>query len=350
MADSGPSSAEPQAPDLARENERLGRALQRAEETLENYEHIVDQSQHLLNTRIAELEEARRDLGQRTEELEESESRFKQLAAAAFEGVIIHEGGVILDANKSARILHGLDRIVGKKLADLLAPVSAEVEQRHRTDTSGEPYEAMHVRADRSTFAVEVRSKTVVYHGRPARVMAMRDITERRRLEDELRHLARTDPLTGVANRRHLLELGEGEVLRARRYGHPLSVMMIDVDHFKNVNDSHGHAAGDLVLRTVAALCVEELRTIDNFGRMGGEEFAVIMPETGRDDALAVAERLRASIARSVVDVSGRQISSTVSVGVSSLLADDDMSSLLSRADTLLYSAKRKGRDRVLGG
>ena len=332
------------------EERELRSALELAEETLGAYEHIVDQTQHLLNTRIAELEQARAELRERSAQLDESKRRFRQLAAATFEGVVIHEDGVILEANDSALELHGLDWAVGKKVMDLVADPADEIEQRHLTDDSGEPFESTHVRTDGSTFVVEARTKRIVYRGSPARVMAMRDITERKSLEDELRHLARTDFLTGIRNRRHFMELAETEVLRAKRYGHVLSVAMIDIDRFKIINDSYGHDVGDRAIKLCAQTCGEQLRTIDVFGRLGGEEFGVLMPETGIEAAAAVAERLRSAMEVASLSVGTESVSCTLSIGVTSRLQEEGLDQILGRADRLLYQAKGEGRNRIAVG
>ena len=125
----------------------------------------------------------------------------------------------------------------------------------------------------------------------------IRDITDRKRNEAELRLMATTDPLTGLANRRHLLERAERELLRLQRFGNPFTLMTLDVDHFKRINDTYGHACGDRALCALAATCVGLLREIDMVGRMGGEEFTIILPETIGDEAMLVADRIRRGIA-----------------------------------------------------
>lgn len=165
---------------------------------------------------------------------------------------------------------------------------------------------------------------------------------------EELKRLASTDGLTGLTNRRTLYEfLGTG-VSRVRRYGGTLSLLMIDIDHFKRVNDTWGHAAGDTVLRNIAQLIRLALRDVDIAGRYGGEEFVVLLPETEIDGAMQIAERLRLSVAGTPVpQESGPPIPVTVSVGVGQLAAEESGESLLSRADQAMYRAKNNGRDRV---
>ena len=175
------------------------------------------------------------------------------------------------------------------------------------------------------------------------------EIAERERLELRLRQLATTDPLTGLSNRRHFIDRAEMEVTRARRYGSPLSVVMLDIDHFKRVNDRLGHAAGDEVIRCVAETCSSKLRRdIDVAGRLGGEEFALLLPSTDTSGALVLAERLREAILQ--IEIEGVVESGGVacSFGVTQWTVDDDaIDATVKRADVALYEAKRNGRNRV---
>ncbi|MBQ0930523.1 GGDEF domain-containing protein [Ideonella alba] len=167
--------------------------------------------------------------------------------------------------------------------------------------------------------------------------------------EQRLLALADTDALTGLRNRRALLEALQGEVARARRSGRPLSVAVLDLDHFKSVNDHHGHEAGDQVLRQFAELMRRELRGYDTGGRLGGEEFVVLMPDTDLALAVASIDRLRAALAARPLAWIDEQVDMTVSAGVACLSAEDegDGSDLLRAADLALYAAKRDGRNRV---
>ena len=177
-----------------------------------------------------------------------------------------------------------------------------------------------------------------------------REIARRQELENELRALASVDGLTGINNRRHFLELCEKELERAQRYDRPLTMMMMDVDHFKRVNDTYGHAAGDEVLKQLAATCVASLRGSDILGRLGGEEFAVAMPECGIEAAIPVAERLRQTLAKIEVPSEQGAISFTISIGVIARVKGEDLTSALDRADQAMYAAKQGGRNRVVRG
>lgn len=161
---------------------------------------------------------------------------------------------------------------------------------------------------------------------------------------------ARTDPLTGVANRRRLIEMGQVELNRNDRAQTPLALVMMDIDHFKRVNDDHGHDIGDAVLRAFAAAVSEALRDYDLFGRMGGEEFAAILPDTTRDEAQVIAERLRLRIAAMAIDTGEAAIRITVSLGLTMLTDGDNLDRLFSRSDAALYAAKQAGRNRMVIG
>ncbi|MBS1191890.1 MAG: response regulator [Rhodocyclaceae bacterium] len=187
-------------------------------------------------------------------------------------------------------------------------------------------------------------------HGRMELLGVIQDITERQELERRLEEEARTDALTGCANRRHFLELAEHEMARFRRYGGEMSLLMLDLDHFKAINDANGHHAGDLTLMELVRVCRATLREEDVVGRLGGEEFAVLLPQTGRDKAIEAAERLRHAVAKAEVPVpEGQPVHFTTSIGVATLTpADASIDMLLGRADQALYEAKGAGRNRVV--
>lgn len=166
-------------------------------------------------------------------------------------------------------------------------------------------------------------------------------------LYEETKYLATVDDLTLCLNRRYLFELGERELKRHRRLKHSLSALMFDLDHFKRVNDSHGHAVGDEVLRVLAERASLQTREIDILGRYGGEEFALLLPETQLNEALEIAERLRL-VALESINVEGLELHVSISVGVTEAREDSSLSHLLQRADAALYQAKRNGRNCVV--
>jgi len=177
---------------------------------------------------------------------------------------------------------------------------------------------------------------------------ANQDITEQKSFQKMLSQQARTDQMTGANNRGYFLELLDGEIERASRYGRSLCLLMLDLDHFKSVNDTRGHAAGDEAIRTVTrVLQASGLRLSDFSGRIGGEEFAVALPETGLQDAADTAERVRSQLAATPVSYACENFSITVSIGVSQYRDGDSQETLLQRADQAMYQAKQTGRNRV---
>lgn len=174
-----------------------------------------------------------------------------------------------------------------------------------------------------------------------------RDITDRIRREEELVVLATVDPLTGANNRRLFMERLNDEVKRSARYNNPLSLITMDIDHFKNINDSHGHAVGDNVLIKLVDICSKVLRDTDIFGRVGGEEFSAALPFADIDHGYEAGERLRKELSQCFVDAENGIPAFTVSIGVAELRPDDSTESFLKRADDALYRAKEGGRDRV---
>jgi two-component system cell cycle response regulator len=189
--------------------------------------------------------------------------------------------------------------------------------------------------------------EVVLAVGRALEKKRMRETNAR--LLRELEALSRTDPLTGLMNRRVLDEDLGRELALARRYGHPVSVAMMDLDHFKRVNDTYGHQGGDHVLRAFAKLALAAFRDTDTIYRFGGEEFAAILPHSSLQDALAVARRVVAATASNPVAADGNVIAVTVSIGVAS--SDEVVTNardLLAQADAALYQAKRAGRNMAL--
>lgn len=173
------------------------------------------------------------------------------------------------------------------------------------------------------------------------------EIETRKALELELRVLATTDPLTGLYNRRRFLELGEYEVQRELRNRDGLSILALDLDHFKRVNDLFGHAAGDEVLRRFACICKSCLRAVDSIGRTGGEEFAILLPRSALDEARRIGERIRVAVETHPMPGPDGPFQVTVSIGAAAFQSEEQVEQLLARADAHLYTAKRAGRNRV---
>ena len=182
-----------------------------------------------------------------------------------------------------------------------------------------------------------------------ARMLTYADQTELVRTVEKLQEIVNIDALTKLNNRRYFYQTGQVELARGARYHHPVSVLMLDIDHFKHVNDTYGHAAGDTVLCNVAHCCRESVRSMDVVGRIGGEEFAVLLPETDLASALIVAEKLRARIAAKQISVGTAHLSATASIGAATVSDEKiDFEDLLRRADESMYRAKAAGRNRVM--
>ncbi|MFM0242618.1 sensor domain-containing diguanylate cyclase [Paraburkholderia phytofirmans] len=180
--------------------------------------------------------------------------------------------------------------------------------------------------------------------------VVLRDVTERKVSSDNLARLLTTDHLTGVSSRAHFFEIAEAEVARAERHGRALSVVMLDADYFKRINDTAGHQAGDEVLKRIAGEAKGLLRTSDTVARLGGEEFILMLPSTTTSEAMAVAERLRVAVERARIDTAVGTLKATVSLGVATVsTANPTLQSLLAAADRALYDAKRAGRNCVRG-
>ena len=182
---------------------------------------------------------------------------------------------------------------------------------------------------------------------------SIRDISDRKALQQQLEVLASTDPLTGVVNRRRFFHAAEAELYRARRYDRPLVLALVDIDHFKRINDSYGHAVGDDTLKTLAHAFANRLRRSDLFARFGGEEFVCLLPETQLGDGLRLCERLRQMVETIKLQIPGKAepFGFTISVGVADLQHEgDSLNQLLARADAALYKAKRDGRNQVAYG
>lgn len=167
------------------------------------------------------------------------------------------------------------------------------------------------------------------------------------KLAAEFEHAAKHDALTGLANRREALHQLENEYQRYLRNDRPFSVLLMDIDLFKSINDTYGHHTGDRLIKLVAQTLGEQCRKVDTLARWGGEEYLVLLPEAGPDQAWQIAERIRKSIAAASIETDQRSLSATVSVGVATLANGETIDRLLQRADEALYQAKRLGRNRV---
>jgi len=303
----------------------------------------------------------RRDMIQA--ELAESAEQFRAMSEATQDALVMtDDAGLVVFLNDAAERMFALSRheIVGRMLHEFVTRPGELGKAREglpgfAKTGQGAVINALHeyeaCRGDGTVFPVELSVAAFRRAGRWWAVGTARDISERKRAEEALRQLAATDGLTGLFNRRRFLEMGTAELERARRFGHPVSLIMFDVDHFKKVNDTRGHDAGDAVLVALARTARDALRGVDILGRLGGEEFAVVLPETGIDAAVEVAGRLRLAVAGMDVVLGGAPLPVTISLGVVQGRAPgENLDEFLKRADEAMYRAKTSGRNRVERG
>ena len=327
--------------------ETFGRNIATGYENLEIHRQLQD-AKATLEQRVRE----------RTRALAESENHLKQLKSAVEQSsaaiVIVDQAGIINYANPAAARTSGysMEELLGRRSDAFRSPLTSHPDNRAilRKLRSGENW-----RGEVQLRSKENTSHWVDYSVSPViddngvitnYVVVMDEISDRKKLEAELRHLATVDPLTGLFNRRAFFSRAERELELARQYETAFSVAMLDVDHFKNINDRYGHQAGDKVLRALSETCMGVLRERDIMGRMGGEEFALVLPETSLDQELMAMERLRGQVAAMQIPIVVGVASVSVSIGVAMLSAmEADIDAVLHRADRALYRAKLDGRN-----
>jgi diguanylate cyclase (GGDEF)-like protein/PAS domain S-box-containing protein len=291
----------------------------------------------------------------------ESRDRLEAVVNGAYDAIItVDHCHRIRFMNAAALRMFGwpAQEIVGEPL-DLLLPKSIvtkhhaylEAFQRSPIRARGmqERSEVRGVRRDGAEITVQVSISKVSLESGVETTAILRDVSDTSRLIAELKATASVDPLTGLSTRRRFIEALDLELDRARRQGRPLSLLMLDVDHFKHVNDSYGHPIGDAVLEALGRIIAGSVRAEDVVGRLGGEEFALLLPGAEPAQAFDIAERLRASVeAAAVADGAGGVVTFTVSVGVAGLeVTESTGAELLAAADRALYAAKNGGRNRV---
>ena len=304
---------------------------------------------------------------QRTSALAASEARTAAIVNTAVDAIITaDESGTIESVNPATEKVFGFTEteLIGQSVSRLMPDGDAGEHDTHvhrfvesgRARILGMGRETLAKRKNGSTFPIDISvSKAEVEDGLVF-VGLIRDITERKRAETELQaakeaaeEAARRDPLTGLWNHNRILEHLMEELSRSDRLGTPVSVAMVDLDHFKHINDTHGHMVGDEVLREVSRRLADVVRLYDRVGRFGGEEFVVVLPGTSQAEAEAAAERIREELSREPVPTSVGPVPVTASLGVVTREGElaNDATTLLVAADTALYSSKESGRDRV---
>jgi diguanylate cyclase (GGDEF)-like protein/PAS domain S-box-containing protein len=292
-------------------------------------------------------------VAERTRDLRESEANLRALLELSPVSMVltrISDHKVVFANRRAAEMFQvPVDAVVGRSAPEFW--VDAGERERFLAgltrDGRVDDFEARLRSQDGPVFWARVSGQRLRFAGEETLIGAMVDITEQKRAQERLRELATHDPLTGVYNRRHLDDVLRREIERSKRYGRPLTVAMLDVDHFKRVNDDHGHQVGDEVLSEISARCRRTLRANDVLGRYGGEEFMIVFPETGAEEAGVVAERLRAAVAGRPVAAGAGAVEVTVSIGLAALADGEEPRALVARADASLYAAKRDGRNLV---
>ena len=294
---------------------------------------------------------------ERTADLQERKEVLHSIATAAQDAVImIDSNGNVTHWNPAAEKMFGysLVEIMGRNLLGLVVPSKYHEALRDgfpkfiQTGTGpliGAVTEVDARKRDGSEFPIEISISAVKIKDSWHAVAIVRDITIRKLADDRLKEMASTDPLTGAYNRRRFSEVMQTELARAKRYGTPLTLVIFDIDHFKRINDTFGHSAGDQVLFKLALLVSGNIRDTDIFARWGGEEFVILATHCDTNCPSSLAEKIRKLIEEYLFDEVGRV---TCSFGVTEYRAGDDQESIVKRADGNLYRAKEAGRNRVV--
>ncbi len=318
--------------------------------------------QEQVRRRTEELEAALHEKSAIASALRQSEARFRGLVSQSLVGIVmIEEGKFTYSNSKFAEMLgYTPDEILHFGPLDISADCDRElVAEQMRKRLSGQADAAAYVfrglRKNRVEIDVECHSSVMDIGANPVIITLLIDVTERARAErevralhDQLREQAIQDQLTGLYNRQPLAELFDRELALARRRDYPVSIIMADLDHFKGVNDTYGHLAGDEVLRAFGTLIKRFYRSSDICCRYGGEEFLVLLPDMSNDDAYERTEQLRAIIENTPVTSSTTVIRLTSSFGIATFPGDGNTrDTLIGAADRALYAAKKAGRNQV---
>ena len=284
------------------------------------------------------------------EELFESNERLENFLLELPVAIMIVDYNTrhILEINPRAMLMLGCtsEQLVGRKCTECVCPTAegqcpiidmgmeADQSEREAITASGE-----RIPIHKSAITMELDNKTVILE-------CFTDISRMKAMERQLQEMARTDELTGLSNRRYFMEQARKELARAGRYGHPVAMLSFDIDHFKDINDRYGHPEGDEMLRAISRICRDTLRETDTLGRLGGEEFGVLLPECDIEAAGMVAERLRKKVAAHVCRFGEKAVGCTISLGGAQYAGpEEDLESLMKRTDKALYQAKNSGRN-----
>lgn len=317
-----------------------------------------------VHRRTAELEAALRENEKINRALGESEAKFRGLVSQSLVGIGIVENGKFSYSNAKFDEIFGYSSDEVRQLGPLDVasednrPVVMEnIRKRLNGEVDQISYIFRGVQKNGTVIDIEIHSSAMQIGGKLALISLVMDVTERTRaerevqvLQDRLRDESTRDALTGLYNRRYLEETLGRELILAERHGHPVSVIMSDIDYFKAVNDTYGHLGGDEVLRVFGTLMRRHARASDIYCRYGGEEFLLVLPQMTLDDAVDRAEQLRSAIAAAPVPYGSALIAVTASFGVATFPGDGrTIDALIGAADSALYAAKAAGRNRVKG-
>jgi diguanylate cyclase (GGDEF)-like protein/PAS domain S-box-containing protein len=277
----------------------------------------------------------------------ESEERLRMFSEATQVGIVFHDEGRVTDCNEALLRLTGYrqDELVGSEIIQYVAPEHREAALDVVRKGLEHAYESEVIARDGSRIPVEFEGRTLPFNGKLYRLSVVRDIRRRRASQARIDFMAHHDLLTGLPNRALLLDRLEFVLATARRRGTQAAILFIDLDNFKTVNDSLGHAAGDALLRIIADRIPAALREVDVVSRHGGDEFLVVLPDLEDDRAsVAVAEKLLAAISEPM-ELEGQRISVSPSIGISLFPRDgDNADTLIKNADAAMYLAKERGR------
>lgn len=317
---------------------------------------VLGASEHVAQARELEAHRAHLEdlVARRTSQLERAEVHLRQIFEAAPVALCLTrvKDQVVLDANPRAAALfeRPLAELAGTTTLEFWVDTADRDKLFELVRERGfvEGFTTRLKTARGKEFWAEISLRALSVEGEPCLMVGVRDISQQKELEARLRELATTDGLTGIYNRRHFYDLGRAEVARSDRYDGDLSAVMIDVDYFKALNDTHGHAVGDEALRLLADVARHALRRVDVLARYGGEEFVVLLPETSADAARVVVERLRGAVEAMPIPTPEGDVKMTVSAGVVTRKRDESLDAMLRRADEALYRAKHSGRNRVV--
>jgi diguanylate cyclase (GGDEF)-like protein/PAS domain S-box-containing protein len=321
---------------------------------------IITKSDIIKNLRADYITILKNMLRKKSNALIESELKYRTLVEQSLEGILIVQNGLIKFANPT--LLKNLNyvesELIGKDILRFLYPDDRDILAKNLRKLSEHQFmdsslELRMAHKNEEGIYMEVLLTHIQYEDNPAILVTLRNITERKKAEAELKRLVITDDLTGLFNQRYFYTQITKEIERSKRHNRHLSMIIIDIDLFKDFNDRYGHWEGDFVLKKIGEILLKHVRDIDMPFRYGGEEFTVILPETNHEDAIIVAERIRKAVAQNVfypftLDGQPDVVSKTVSIGITEFREQDDMKSFIKRADNALYQAKKQGRNMLV--